>query len=62
VSRIRKKLLLEPEHGWRLMAVYGYGYRLERLAEGTALRTAQVSSAAKERAQPASQDLIGEET
>ena len=62
VSRIRKKLLLEPEHGWRLMAVYGYGYRLERLAEVTALRAAQVSSAAKERAQPASQDWIGEET
>ena len=62
VSRIRSKLLLVPEHGWRLIAVYGYGYRLEQLAEATALRAPQLSSATKERTQPASQDLIGEET
>jgi DNA-binding response OmpR family regulator len=42
VSRIRNKLLLIPEHGWRLAAVYGYGYRLERLVESTALRASQV--------------------
>ena len=30
VSRIRRKLHLTPENGWRLSAVYGYGYRLER--------------------------------
>jgi two-component system response regulator RegX3 len=62
VSRIRNKLLLTPEHGWRLIAVYGYGYRLEQLAGSTALRTPQVESATKDRMLPASQDLIGEET
>ncbi len=61
VSRIRNKLLLVPEHGWRLIAVYGYGYRLEQLAEGTALRAPQVSPAAKERTLPAPKDLVGEE-
>lgn len=30
VSRIRIKLKLVPEHGWRLAAVYGHGYRLLR--------------------------------
>ena len=29
VSRIRKKLELKPENGWRLSSVYNYGYRLE---------------------------------
>jgi len=31
ISRIRSKLLLTPENGWRLSAVYQHGYRLERL-------------------------------
>lgn len=31
VSRLRKKLGLAPEHGWRLMPVYTRGYRLDRL-------------------------------
>ena len=31
VSRIRNKLGLTPENGWRLGAVYRYGYRLEQL-------------------------------
>ncbi|HXX13076.1 MAG TPA: response regulator transcription factor [Burkholderiales bacterium] len=31
VSRVRNKLGLTREQGWRLVAVYGYGYRLERL-------------------------------
>jgi DNA-binding response OmpR family regulator len=30
VFRVRKKLCLVPEHGWRLAAVYGHGYRLEQ--------------------------------
>jgi DNA-binding response OmpR family regulator len=29
VSRLRKKLELSGEHGWRLTAVYQHGYRLE---------------------------------
>ena len=32
VSRIRGKLELTPENGWRLSAVYQHGYRLERIA------------------------------
>lgn len=31
VSRIRSKLGLRPEHGWKLSSVYHYGYRLEQL-------------------------------
>lgn len=31
VSRVRNKLLLKPENGFRLAPVYSYGYRLERL-------------------------------
>ena len=38
VSRIRNKLGLTPENGWRLAAVYRYGYRLEQL-DGPAART-----------------------
>lgn len=32
VSRIRNKLGLSPEYGFKLSSVYFYGYRLERLA------------------------------
>lgn len=31
ISRIRKKLQLTPDKGWRLSSVYRYGYRLEQL-------------------------------
>ena len=31
ISRIRGKLGLRPEHGWKLSSVYHYGYRLEQL-------------------------------
>ncbi len=33
VSRIRTRLNLRPEHGFRLSPLYGYGYRLERVEE-----------------------------
>ncbi len=36
VSRIRGKLKLTPENGWRLSAVYQHGYRLERVAAAAA--------------------------
>lgn len=32
VSRVRSKLQLRPENGFRLAPVYSYGYRLEQLA------------------------------
>lgn len=31
VSRLRKKLELNGEHGWRLAAIYQHGYRLEQI-------------------------------
>ncbi len=32
ISRIRRKLALMPENGWRLKAVYQHGYRLEQVS------------------------------
>jgi len=34
ISRIRKKLELTEEHGWKLTSIYHKGYRLERLTSG----------------------------
>jgi DNA-binding response OmpR family regulator len=31
ISRVRNKLQLKPEHGFRLAPVYSYGYRLEQI-------------------------------
>jgi DNA-binding response OmpR family regulator len=36
ISRIRGKLHLTPDHGWRLSAVYQHGYRLELVAAAAA--------------------------
>ncbi|MBP5978693.1 MAG: response regulator transcription factor [Halomonas sp.] len=35
IHRIRKKLLLTAEHGWNLVSVYGYGYRLRSIEENS---------------------------
>jgi DNA-binding response OmpR family regulator len=35
ISRVRAKLGLRPERGFRLVPVYSYGYRLEALESGT---------------------------
>lgn len=32
ISRIRKKLELEPKNGWLLSSIYHHGYRLERVS------------------------------
>ncbi|HEY9091793.1 response regulator transcription factor [Parasphingorhabdus sp.] len=34
VSRVRSKLSLTPENGFRIFTVFGYGYRLETLTNG----------------------------
>ncbi len=34
ISRLRRKLQLDGTHGWRLVAVYQHGYRLEKFAPG----------------------------
>jgi len=31
ISRLRKKLQLNRDHGWELVAIYQFGYRLDRL-------------------------------
>jgi DNA-binding response OmpR family regulator len=33
VSALRRKIGITPEFGWRLVSVYGHGYRLEKLRE-----------------------------
>ncbi|MGY4878557.1 response regulator transcription factor [Vreelandella aquamarina] len=33
IHRVRKKLKLTSEHGWNLVSVYGYGYRLQTIDE-----------------------------
>ncbi len=33
MSKLRRKLALTPEHGWRMVSVYQFGYRLESLTD-----------------------------
>lgn len=37
VSRLRKKLVLTEENGWKLSAIYQYGYRIERAESDVAV-------------------------
>ena len=36
IYRLRQKLGLTPDHGWRVNAIYGYGYRLQEAQESEA--------------------------
>lgn len=45
VSRVRGKLQLRPEHGYRLVPTYNFGYRLERV-EASEANEAEASQAA----------------
>ena len=33
ISRVRAKLDLQPENGFRIFTVFGYGYRLESISQ-----------------------------
>ena len=44
VSRVRSKLQLRPEHGFRLAPVYSYGYRLEQMSSGGATNGANTGA------------------
>jgi DNA-binding response OmpR family regulator len=61
ISRIRKKLGFTPEHGWRLAAVYGYGYRLDQieLASRVRARGSESRTVAGLGAEPARGPLAG---
>ena len=43
ISRIRDKLELTPSNGWRLAAVYGHGYRLQRVPVSAGHDTAKTN-------------------
>ena len=45
VSRLRSKLGLVPENGWRLVAIYQHGYRLEQLHKEDAPANASAQTA-----------------
>lgn len=40
VSRLRRKLALRPDNGWKLSAIYQHGYRLERTGPVDATQSA----------------------
>lgn len=33
VSKLKKKLQIDPSNGWKITSVYGYGYRLEKCSD-----------------------------
>lgn len=35
MSRIRRKLDIKPAHGWQIIPVYGYGYRIEKISSAS---------------------------
>lgn len=45
VSRVRSKLQLRPEHGFRLAPVYSYGYRLEQMGGANGNHTNNANNA-----------------
>lgn len=47
VCRVRRLLGLTPQYGWRLSAIYGWGYRLDRATDDCSVRASlKVASAA----------------
>jgi len=40
VSRLRRKLKLGPDNGWKLSAIYQHGYRIERVGTADAVSSA----------------------
>lgn len=40
VSRIRRKLCIDPEHGWQIFPVYGWGYRIEKIGSAQSVTSA----------------------
>lgn len=39
MSKLRRKLSLTPEHGWRMVSVYQFGYRLEAIDDSEIAKT-----------------------
>jgi two-component system, OmpR family, response regulator RegX3 len=49
ISRLRKKLLLDGTHGWKLEALYQRGYRLSRVGESASVEPTDSGPAANAR-------------
>jgi DNA-binding response OmpR family regulator len=59
VSRIRSKLVLTPEHGWHLGAVYGCGYRLDQVDPAPDYKSIPVGSSGSARLDPLASGCAG---